>query len=260
MVTMVTAMPDHRRCWNSIRSQEIRLIISLEHRHSRRPTELEVLIATFNRKVKLGPDKICLCFNRLWFPKQINKLSRAYLEDHCEFREENASLLAFTGESFKFFATCHSNIKAGRKPISNGHFPEIPHCLRGLTPLEEQLISPRLPFMIIKSKGHETQSALTGIVVNVSIPVSNFVTSLLRAFSEAEVILHLKRRMEYGHDFKAETIWPSKIAVAIRYLVNTEPYRKHNVSVNEQWLSDFRLIISRGAISHPAGGCKFGGD
>jgi len=114
--------------------------------------------------------------------------------------------------------------------------------------------------MIIKSKGHETQSALTGIVVNVSIPVSNFVTSLLRAFSEAEVILHLKRRMEYGHDFKAETIWPSKIAVAIRYLVNTEPYRKHNVSVNEQWLSDFRLIISRGAISHPAGGCKFGGD
>jgi len=45
--------------------------------------------------------------------------------------------------------------------------------------------------------------------------------------------------MEYGHDFMAETIRPSKIADAIRYLVNTELYKKHNVSVNEQWISDF---------------------
>jgi len=121
---------------NLIRSQEIRHSISQEHRPSRRPTELEVLIATFNRK---------------------KKLSRAYLEKHCEFREEiyqNASQLVLTGESFTFCATCHSNIKAGRKPkgaISNGlDFPEIPYCLRGLTPLVERLISPRLPFMIIK--------------------------------------------------------------------------------------------------------------
>jgi len=253
--------------------------MSQEHRPSRRPTELEVLIATFNIKVKLGPAQICLCCKGLWFPKQINKLSRAYLEEHCEFREEiyqNARQLAFTGESFKFCVTCHSNIKACRKPkgaISNGlDFPEIPHCLRGLTPLEERLISPRLPFMKIKSIGHERQSAIKGAVVNVPIPVSNIVTSLPRAFKETEVIqLHLKRRMEYGHDFMAETIRPSKIADAIRYLVNTELYRKHNVSVNEQWISDFTSetvpfvasqadSISRGAISHPAGGCKFGGD
>jgi len=45
--------------------------------------------------------------------------------------------------------------------------------------------------------------------------------------------------MEYGHDFMAETIRPSRMADAIRYLVNTELYRKHNVSINEQWISDF---------------------
>jgi len=67
---------------NLIRSQEIRHCISQEHRPRRRPTELEVHIATFNRKVKLGPDQICL------YCKQINKLSRAYLEEHCECREE----------------------------------------------------------------------------------------------------------------------------------------------------------------------------
>jgi len=37
----------------------------------------------------------------------------------------------------------------------------------------------------------------------------------------------------------AETILPSKITVAIRYLVDSELHRKHNVSVNEQWISDF---------------------
>jgi len=85
--------------------------------------------------------------------------------------------------------------------------------------------------MIIKSIGHERQSAIKGAVVNVPIPVSNIVTSLPRAFNEAEVIqLQLKRRMEYGHDFLAETIRPSKIADAIRYLVNTELFRKHNVT------------------------------
>jgi len=43
----------------------------------------------------------------------------------------------------------------------------------------------------------------------------------------------------YSSTTMAETIRPSKIADAIRYLVNTELYRKHNVSVNEQWISDF---------------------
>jgi len=77
-------------------------------------------------------------------------------------------------------------------------------------------------------------------VVNVPIPVANGVTSLPRAFDQADVIqLHLKRRLEYNHDFMAETVRPSKIADAIRYLVNTELYMKHQVTVNEQWLSSF---------------------
>jgi len=42
--------------------------------------------------------------------------------------------------------------------------------------------------MIIKTIGHERQSAIKGAVVNVPIPVSNIVTSLPRAFNEAEVI------------------------------------------------------------------------
>jgi len=81
---------------NSIRSQEIQLIMSQEYRPSKRPTELDVLIAIFNRKVKLGPDQICLSCKGLWFPKHLNKLSRAYLKEHCEFKEEITKMQAST--------------------------------------------------------------------------------------------------------------------------------------------------------------------
>jgi len=101
---------------------------------------------------------------------QINKLSRAHLEKNCEFMiYQNASKLDFTDQSFNFCATCHSNIKAGRKSqgaIFKGFdFPKIPHSLRGLTPLEERLNCPRLPFMIIKSIGHERQSAIKELLI-----------------------------------------------------------------------------------------------
>jgi len=94
---------------------------------------------------------------------------KGHLEEHCEFTEsiyQKASQLVLT-QSFKFCATCHSNIEAGRKPkgaISNGlHFQEILHFL------EERLIFPRLPFMIIKSIGHERQSAVKEVFINVPI-------------------------------------------------------------------------------------------
>jgi len=57
-----------------------------------------------------------------------------------------------------------------------------------------------------------------GAVVNVPIPVSNIVTFLPRALNEAEVLqLHLKRRIEYGHDFMAETIRPPLLTLLDTY-------------------------------------------
>jgi len=90
--------------------------------------------------------------------------------------------------------------------------------------LEERPIFPRLPFMIIKSIGHERQSAIKGFFVNVPIrddPPTSFQWGW-------GLQLHLKRRMEYGHDFMAETILLSKIADAIRYFVDSELHRKQN--------------------------------
>lgn len=87
-------------------------------------------------------------------------------------------------------------------------------------------------------------------MVNVPIPVANVVTSFPRAFSEAEVVqIHLKRRMEYSLDFMTETIGPSKVADAIRFLADTELYRKHQVTVDEQWLSSFASAEDRDLVA-----------
>jgi len=101
----------------------------------------------------------------LGFPKQIKEPFWKNIESSREIYQ-NASQLALT-QSFKFCATCNSNIKAGRKPkgaISHGlDFQKILHFL------EERLIFPRIPFMIIKSIGQERQSAIKGNFVNVPI-------------------------------------------------------------------------------------------
>ena len=69
--------------------------------------------------------------------------------------------------------------------LANGlDFPEIPDCLKGLTPIEERLIMPKLPFMTIRPLGYQGQSLLKGAVVNIPISVNNIVGS----FDEAHVI------------------------------------------------------------------------
>lgn len=55
----------------------------------------------------------------------------------------------------------------------------------------DRLIFCRPSFMIINSLGHERQSAINGAVVNIPIPISNIVTSLPRAFYEAEVVQNI---------------------------------------------------------------------
>jgi len=206
-------------------------------------TQLEVKIREFNKHVKWGPNQVCLCCKGLWFPSQVTEISRAFVESKASLLNHSSDLLS-DDNKLQLCSTCLRNIALGKKPkfaIINGlDFPDLPPCLKGLTPLEERLISPRLPFMVIKSLGVGRQSAIKGAVVNVPIPVSNIVTSLPRAFNEAEVIqLHLKRRMEFRHDYMTETIRPLKVTDAIRHLINTELYLKHNVVLNQQWISTY---------------------
>jgi len=81
-------------------------------------------------------------------------------------------------------------------------------------------------------------SGIKGAVVNVPISVPDTVSVLPRTFDSTHVIqVHLKRKLEYSHNFMTETIRPARVIQAVRYLVNTELYRKHNIFFDGDWLN-----------------------
>jgi len=92
--------------------------------------------------------------------------------------------------------------------------------------------------MRIISLGYERQCGIRGAVVNVPISVPDTVSVLPRTFDSTHVIqVHLKRKFEYSHNFMTETIRPARVIQAVRYLVNTELYKKHNISFDGDWLN-----------------------
>ncbi|CAF1096377.1 unnamed protein product [Rotaria magnacalcarata] len=93
--------------------------------------------------------------------------------------------------------------------LSNGlAFYEIPDCLKILTELEERLISPRIPFMVIRSLGSYKQFGLKGNLVNVPMNVDTNVSILPRSFSDTHTIqLKLMRQVKNKNAFILECLW-----------------------------------------------------
>lgn len=61
--------------------------------------------------------------------------------------------------------------------------------------------------------------------------------ALPRTFENSHVVqIHLKRKLEYAHNFMTETIRQARVLEALRYLINTDLYLKHNISVASNWL------------------------
>ncbi|CAF4968245.1 unnamed protein product [Rotaria sp. Silwood1] len=123
--------------------------------------------------------------------------------------------------------------------LSNGlAFYEIPDCLKTLTELEERLISPRIPFMVIRSLGYSKQFDLKGNLVNVPMNVDTNVSILRRTFSDTQTIqLKLMRQMKNKNAFMYETIRPKVVHTAVKYLVEQELYKDEGIVISNDWLN-----------------------
>ena len=105
-----------------------------------------------------------------------------------------------------------------------------------LSPLEERLVSPRLPFMQFKVVGREGQPQLKGNVVNVENDLDICAEVLPRQFDEMSTVqVKLMRRMMYRAPYMYETIRPAKVYKAAKYLVTTELYQEEGVELSEDW-------------------------
>ena len=119
-------------------------------------------------------------------------------------------------------------------------FPKKPVVLH-LTPLEERLVSPRIPFMQIRELPRG-QLLIHGNVVNVPSDVNSTVHTLSRPINESQTIpIKLKRSLRYKHHYQFQNVRPMKVLEAAKYLVNTsELFKSEGIEVKNSWQNNIK--------------------
>lgn len=167
-----------------------------------------------HENISCGPEYICTCCDQLWYKSSVTKCN-ANNYSKCQ---QNIVQFCITGVSvtieYEWICnTCHLNIKEGKLPHcskANGMgFPDKPSVL-DLTPLEERLISPRIPFIQIRELPRGGQLSIHGNVVNVPSDVNSTVHTLPRLISESQTIPIKLKRLSYKHHYQLQNVRPKK--------------------------------------------------
>ena len=119
-------------------------------------------------------------------------------------------------------------------------FPEKPDVLKDLTPLEERLILPRIPFIQVRELPTGGQLSILGNVVNVPAHVNSTVSVLPRPVNDTQTIpIKLKWRLGYKHHYQFQNIRPTKVLEAAQYLVrNSEMFKNEGIQVMDNYISN----------------------
>ena len=120
-------------------------------------------------------------------------------------------------------------------------FPEKPKEL-DLYPLEERLISLRIPFMQIHQLPRGGQFSIKGNVVNVPVDIQLTINSLPRTLDKCGTIsVKLKKKLSYKScDFR-ENIRPCAVICALHYLMNkSELYKSSGIEIDENWVNEIK--------------------
>ncbi len=172
--------------------------ISIETIHetsgdTRLSTSIPKAIELFCKNISVGPEYICTCCDQLWYRSSVTQCN-ASLYESCSREILNLCLtgLKSIDNTEWICSTCHSNLKAGKLPTcakaNKMTFPEKPDVLKDLTPLEERLILPRIPFMQVRKLPRGGQLSIHGNVVNVPADVNSTISILPRPINESQTI------------------------------------------------------------------------
>ena len=202
------------------------------------------VIQTFHDKIKCGPEYVCTCCDQLWYRSSVRKCAANKYPKCCKKLLEACITSTTIIDNTKWIcSTCHSNLSDGKLPVCSKAnkmgFPVKPQCLN-LTPLEERLISPRIPFMQIRELPRGGQLSIHGNVVNVPADVNSTVSTLPRSINESQTIpVKLNRRLSYKHHYQFQDVRPRKVLEAAKYLVKTSQlFQNEHIEVQENWLDN----------------------
>ena len=150
-------------------------------------------IELFHQSISVGPEYICTCCDQLWYRSSVTKCNPSlYQSCSREILDLCLTGLKSIDDTEWICGTCHSNLKVGKFPTcakaNKMTFPKKPDVLKDLTPLEERLISPRIPFMQVRELPSGGQLSIHGNVVNVPADVNSTVNVLPRPINESQTI------------------------------------------------------------------------
>ncbi|XP_062590040.1 uncharacterized protein LOC134251654 [Saccostrea cucullata] len=127
--------------------------------------------------------------------------------------------------------------KIPRLSVKNGmKWPDKPDALN-LHPLEERLISQRIPFMQIRELPRGGQMSVKGNVVNVPVDIQPTVNALPRQIDEhVTIAVKLKKRLSHKSACFTENVRPNVVINALEWLMkNSELYKNSGIVINHSW-------------------------
>ncbi|XP_060561861.1 uncharacterized protein LOC132721554 [Ruditapes philippinarum] len=198
--------------------------------------DIDNCISVFHESVKLGPQFICTCCLQTWFRQSVCNVKFIKGDIDLQFLTGTLSV-----DGLEWIClTCKTgllNKKVPKLSVRNGmSWPKRPNELN-LYPLEERLISLRIPFMQIRELPRGRQYSVKGNVVNVPVDIQPVVNELPRPFDEnITVAVKLKKKLSYKSCVFSENVRPFHVLVALHWLKrNSDLYKHSAVTIDEEW-------------------------
>ncbi|XP_062615034.1 uncharacterized protein LOC134276764 [Saccostrea cucullata] len=198
-------------------------------------------VDNFHNNVRLGPVFVCTCCHQTWFHESVSNVDNVLLDAEIK-RKYLTNTKSVNGQEW-ICNTCNSSLKESRTPklsIANGMIWIQKPSELNLLPLEERLVSLRIPFMQIRELPRGGQYCVKGNVVNVPVDIQPTINSLPRRLDENITIpVKLKRKLSFQHSYCHENIRPTKVLIALHWLMkNSEYYQNSNINIDDNWFHE----------------------
>jgi hypothetical protein len=193
---------------------------------------------------------ICSSCEGLFFKRSVHKITKRLMEKVKSNTLFATSVINYTSPNNAnnyLCTTCYDYIRKGQKipPLSTSHglgFRDLPDYLSGLSPLEERLISPILPFQYImplmKSQVYG-ELGMRGSIVCVPNSLATTVDLLPRRFDDTCVVqVKLKRMLSHSSHYMYESVRTDFIKKSLEFLVKSTLYREENIGIDAIFLEE----------------------
>ncbi|XP_050499980.1 uncharacterized protein LOC126880256 [Diabrotica virgifera virgifera] len=204
----------------------------------------------FIESLKNMPCFNCTCCENLFFEHTVLKFDENKV--FCVPNYENVIINDITTPYM--CRTCYKYVLKGQVPklsTANGlKFVDIPTSLKTLSSLEERIVSPIVCFLQIRPLKYyaiNPQVGLKDSVVNILVEITDMVQVVLphKINETMTVQVKLKRHVDHKTDYMFETIRPAAICDALKYLIKTPLYIKHDIKVDEKYFEQYENDYSK---------------